>query len=96
MSNYVPHFLYFRIRSRIYNKQWFNKSTVGPIITIAFSFILLIIACFKFTEAHSKQFNMTSMQMFGDGILSDDESVRDSNNSNGEEYSRDVRRKTLI
>ena len=74
----------------------FNKSTVGPIITIAFSFILLIIACFKFTEAHSKQFNMTSMQMFGDGILSDDESVRDSNNSDGEDYSRDVRRKTLI
>ena len=74
----------------------FNESTAGSIITIGLSLILLIVACLKFTEAHSKQFSITSMQMFGDGILSDDESVRDSNNSDGDNFSKDVRRQTLI
>jgi hypothetical protein len=38
---------------------------------------------------------MTSMQMFGDGILSDEESVRELN-SEGSDISKDVRRQTLI
>ena len=33
-----------------------------------------------FTEAHSKKFNITSMQMFGEGIM-DDESVKDINST---------------
>ena len=73
----------------------FNKSTVGPIITIFLSLLLLVGTIIKFTEAHSKQFNMTSMQMFGDGILSDEESVRELN-SEGSDISKDVRRQTLI
>ena len=73
----------------------FNKSTIGPLITVALSFILLVVACLKFTEAHSKQFNITSMQMFGDGIFSDEESVTGLN-GDGNDFSKDVRRHTLI
>ena len=74
----------------------FNKSTLGAIITMVLSFGLLIVTCIKFTEAHSKTFSMTSMQMFGDGIFSDDESVKEGNSLEGEEMAKDVRRKTLI
>jgi hypothetical protein len=39
---------------------------------------------------------MTSMQMFGDGIINDEESVQESSVNDGEEIARDVRRQTLI
>ena len=69
----------------------FNKDTIGSIITCALSLILLIIACITFTEAHSKKFSITSMQMFGDGIS---ESMSEGNDD-GEKVARTVRSKTL-
>ena len=54
----------------------FNKSTIGAIIAMILALILLIITCIRFTEAHSKKFSITSMQMFGDGIISDEESIK--------------------
>ena len=68
-----------------------NKSTIGSIITIILSFILLIITAIKFTEAHSKKFSITSMQMFGDGIINDDETLYE-----GEDMAKDVKKQTLI
>ena len=73
----------------------FNKSTIGSIFTIIFSFILLILTAIKFTEAHSKKFSITSMQMFGDGIFNDDDSVRNEM-FEGEDMAKDIRKKTLI
>ena len=73
----------------------FNKSTIGSIVTILLSLILLIITAIKFTEAHSKKFSITSMQMFGDGIISDEESIK-SDIYEGEDMARNVRRQTLI
>ena len=78
------------------SNQIFNKCMIGPTITIFLSFILLLLTLIKFTEAHSKQFSITSMQMFGDGIMSDDESVRGTSLNDGDEMARDVRRQTLI
>ena len=77
-----------------YINELFNRATIGAIITMILSFLLLILTLFRFTEAHSKQFSITSMQMFGDGIL-DDESEKGSVYE-GEEMARDVRRKTLM
>ena len=72
----------------------FNKSTIGSIITVFLSILLLIFTIVKFTEAHSQQFSMTSMQMFGEGIISDD---HDENyNNDGEEVAKNVRKQTLI
>ena len=73
----------------------FNKGTIGAIITIFLSLLLLILTLIKFTEAHSKRFSITSMQMFGDGIF-DDESVKTESLYEGEDMARDVRRKTLM
>ena len=78
--------------------KMFNKSTLGSIITIFLSLVLLIITCIMFTEAHSKKFNITSMQMFGEGIM-DDESVKDINSTNsveGDDFSNIVKTQTLI
>ena len=74
----------------------FNKSTIGAMIAMVLSLILLIITCIKFTEAHSKKFSITSMQMFGDGIINDDESIKGLTPFEGEERAKDVRRQTLI
>ena len=71
----------------------FNKNTIGAIIAMTLSLILLIITSIKFTEAHSKNFSITSMQMFGDGIISDDESI---STFEGEERAKEVKRQTLI
>ena len=73
----------------------FNKGTIVSIITIFLSLLLLILTLIKFTEAHSKRFSITSMQMFGDGIF-DDESVKTESLYEGEDMARDVRRKTLM
>ena len=77
------------------DSKWFNKSTIGSITTIFLSFILLIITAIKFTEAHSKKFSITSMQMFGEGIMSDEESIK-SEMFEGEDVAKNVRRQTLI
>ena len=74
------------------NNPLFNKCTIGSIITVFLSFFLLIFTIFMFTEAHSKQFSMTSMQMFGDGIITEDENY----NAEGEEVAKNVRKQTLI
>ena len=71
-----------------------NKSTMGPIISIIISFILLVITIAMFTEAHSKSFSITRMNMFGDGIISQSDNV--AINSDEEDVAKDVRRKTLI
>ena len=73
-----------------------NKSTMGPIITIFLSIFLLIFTYLKFTEAHSKNFSITSMQMFGEGIVSDDETYNTINATEGEEVARKVRSRTLV
>ena len=73
------------------NNEIFNKDTIGSIITCALSFILLIIVCATFTEAHSKKFSITSMQMFGEGI-SDSMS---EGTDDGENLARNFRTKTL-
>ena len=78
------------------SNQILRQNMIGSTISMGLSFILLILTIIKFTEAHSKQFSMTSMQMFGDGIINDDESVQESSVNDGEEIARDVRRKTLI
>ena len=78
------------------NDKLFNKGTIGPLITIILSLFLLILSIFKFTEAHSKKFSITSMQMFGEGIINDEESVKGDNFFEGEEGSRNIRRQTLI
>ena len=76
------------------NNLLFNKSTIGSVITVFLSILLLIFTIVKFTEAHSQQFSMTSMQMFGEGIISDD---HDENyNNDGEEVAKNVRKQTLI
>jgi len=71
-----------------------NKSTMGPIIAMIISFILLILTIAMFTEAHSKSFSITRMNMFGDGIINPSENV--AINSDEEDVARDVRRQTLI
>ena len=70
----------------------FNKDTIGSIIAIAFSLILLIVTCITFTEAHSKKFSITSMQMFGEGIS---ERSMSEGIDDGENVARNVRSKTL-
>ena len=78
------------------NNKLFNEGTMGSLITIILSTFLLILTIIKFTEAHSKKFSITSMQMFGDGIINDEESVKSENFFEGEEASRNIRRHTLI
>ena len=75
-------------------KSIINKSTMGPIIAIIISFILLIFTIVMFTEAHSKSFSITRMNMFGDGIINPSENV--AINSDEEDIAKDVRRKTTI
>ena len=75
-------------------KSIINKSTMGPIIAIIISFILLIFTIAMFTEAHSKSFSITRMNMFGDGIINPSENV--AINSDEEDVAKDVKRKTTI
>ncbi len=75
----------------------FNKSTLGPLVTVLFSLALLIATLLKFTEAHSKAFSITSMQMFGEGIMSeDDDKEINGINSDGEDYSKRIKSQTII
>ena len=60
------------------DNQFFNEYTIGSIISIAFSFVLLIISIILFTEAHSSKFSITSMQMFGEGIMGDDDNINET------------------
>ena len=80
-------FYFIKIENEI-----FNKDTIGSIIACILSFILLIITFITFTEAHSKKFSITSMQMFGDGIASESMS---EGAEDGENIARNVRSKTL-
>ena len=72
------------------DSSFFNKCTIGSMISIIFSIILLIFTFFKFIEAHSNKFNMTSMQMFGEGIINNDEEF-----CNDEEAATFVRRQSM-
>ena len=69
-------------------KAILDRCTIGALLTILFSFVLLVCCCILFTEAHSNKFNMTSMQMFGDGIINDDDNLV------AEEDMSSVRKKT--
>ena len=60
------------------DNQFFNKYTIGSIISIAFSFVFLIVSIILFTEAHSSKFSITSMQMFGEGIMGDDDNINET------------------
>ena len=59
------------------SNDYFNKNTIGALITIILSFILLVITFVLFTEAHSNEFNITSMQMFGEGIINEDDNFNE-------------------
>ena len=69
--------------------DYINNKTVGALITIILSFILLVLSLIKFTEAHSNKFNITSVQMFGEGIINDDDNL-----NNSDELSTKVKRTT--
>ena len=73
------------------NNIYFNNLTIGALISIIFSFILLIISLAMFTEAHSNKFNITSMQMFGEGIINDDDGF-----NSDRDFSYTVRKKTTV
>ena len=62
---------------------------IGALITIILSLILLVLSLIKFTEAHSNKFNITSVQMFGEGIINDDDNL-----NNSDELSTKVKRTT--
>ena len=49
----------------------FNKNTIGSFFAASFSLIFFFFTIYFFTEARSKYFNMTSLQMFGDGIFNE-------------------------
>ena len=49
----------------------FNLYNLGPFFFGVISFILFILTIILFTEAHSKYFNMTSLQNFGEEFLND-------------------------
>ena len=73
------------------NNIYFNNLTIGALISIIFSFILLIISLAMFTEAHSNKFNITSMQMFGEGIINDDDGF-----NSDRDFSYTVRKQTTV
>jgi hypothetical protein len=69
---------------------YFNSNTIGPLLTIIFSFVLLIVSIVLFTEAHSSKFSITSMQMFGEGIINEDD------NLDGNDTDFRVRKHTMV
>ena len=69
---------------------YFNSNTIGPLLTIIFSFVLLILSIVLFTEAHSSKFSITSMQMFGEGIINEDD------NLDGNDTDFRVRKHTMV
>ena len=75
-----------------------NKYNIGTLITIFLSFILFILSCILFTEAHSNYFNITSLKMFEDEIINDnEENIDEINNVNeNKNLTNEVKRKTLI
>ena len=70
--------------------NYFNSNTIGPLLTIIFSFVLLIVSIVLFTEAHSSKFSITSMQMFGEGIINEDD------NLDGNDTDFRVRKHTMV
>ena len=60
------------------DNKFFNALTIGSIISIVFSLVLLIVSIVLFTEAHSSEFSITSMQMFGEGIMNDDDNMNEN------------------
>ena len=59
--------------------QIFDAFTIGPFIAACLSFILFILTIILFTEAHSKYFNMTTLQNLDDGIISENTENNDNN-----------------
>jgi hypothetical protein len=56
-----------------------NKFTLGTLFASVLSFILLVLTIALFTEAYSKHFNISSLQMFGDGIINDNDNENEEN-----------------
>ena len=74
------------------DNEYFNKCTIGSLISAILSFILFIFTIVLFTEAYSNKFNISSMQMFGEGIsLSEEENM----NSNAD-VANNVRHQTMV
>ena len=79
-----------------------NNLTIGPFSAGFISLFLLILSFLLFTEAYSKYFNMTSLQMFNEGIINEnennDENFGESNNNNndGENIENEVRKQSAL
>ena len=78
-----------------------NNLTIGSFSAGIFSFCLFILSFLLFTEAYSKYFNMTSLQMFNEGILNengdnDDIFVETNNNTDGENIENEVRKQSVL
>ena len=68
----------------IQNNEIFNIYNTGSFIAAFLSFVLLIFTIILFTEANSKFFNMTSIQILEDGITNDfdtDENIEKNSNT---------------
>jgi len=73
------------------NNEYLNKCTLGSLISAVLSFILLVLTLVLFTEAYSNKFNVSSMQMFGEGI-----SIDEDNADNSGDVAQNVRRHTMV
>ena len=68
----------------IQDNEIFNIYNTGSFIAAFLSFVLLIFTIILFTEANSKYFNMTSIQILEDGIINDfdtDENIEKNSNT---------------
>ena len=61
------------------NNDIFELYSLGPFIAACLSFVLFILAIILFTEAHSKYFNMTSLQNLDEGIINENSESHDNN-----------------
>ena len=81
------------------NEDIFNKNTLGSFFAACCSLILLLVAICVFTEARSKYFNMTTLQMFGDGILNENSNDLPSGEltkNDDENLETEVKRQSVI
>ena len=97
----VNTFLIDKINMKKGKEEKLNALTIGPFSAGIFSFFLFILSFLLFTEAYSKYFNMTSLQMFNEGIIdengdNDENFCETSNNIDGENIENEVRRQSKL
>ena len=85
------------------NTKILKHLSLGPFCAGIISLILFLLAIVLFTEAHSKFFNMTSLQNIEEGLLNEnndnDELIGEVNNTNnieGENIGNLVRKQTIL